>query len=176
MKRTIISLCIATLILSVATAASATPVNDKVFGLGIEFGDPTAITGKFMPTDKFGIQFFVGGGNWWWWDRMFMTGVDFVWHPTMIYDGWRTCALNWTIGVGPAVGVFHGDRRWYDGEYYDDKAYATFIVRMVTGLNLWFKKFPLETFFELTPSLHFFHPEDVGFHFMWVVAGARWYF
>ncbi len=183
LKRMLIVASLALTVSLISSVSSATPVNNKVFGLGLEFGDPTALTGKFISGDLFGVQFFVGGGDWIF-IPMFLTGIDFVWHPTMIHE-WRTCALNWTIGFGPALGVFsggywrghHHHHDWYHGwDYYDDHAYVTLFLRMVTGVNLWFKKFPLEAFVELTPSLQFINPRPISFHLFWIVAGARWYF
>ncbi len=171
------------------TASAKTPVGKQVFGIGVELGDPTAVTMKIMPTPKFGFQFFIGGGHWYNdFDHynghgMFMTGIDVVAHPFMIYDKWKTCALNLTLGGGLAVGVFKGwyydtwEYHWrYDEKYWDDEYYASLFLRFVTGVNLWFKKFPLETFVELTPAIRFINPDPIGFHMFWIGAGGRWYF
>ncbi|MBN2528175.1 MAG: hypothetical protein JXR76_17415 [Deltaproteobacteria bacterium] len=173
-----------------SNASARTPVGNEIFGIGLELGDPTAMTMKIMPSEKFGIQFFIGAGNWyndyyhWNGHGMFLTGIDFVAHPVMIYDKWKTCALNLTLGGGLAVGVFRGwyDNNWdynwyyYDRQYHDGEYYGMLFVRFVTGVNLWFKKFPLETFVEITPALRFINPDPVGFHLFWVAAGGRWYF
>lgn len=174
---------------SVAQSAHArTPVGNEVFGVGVQLGDPSAITAKLMPSEIFAFQFHIGAGHWYHdFDyhrgNMFLTGVDFVYHPVMIYDGWKTCALNLTIGGGLALGVFRGwyydgwNNNWnYDRYYREDEYYASLFVRLVTGVNLWFKKFPLETFVELTPALRLINPDPVGFHFFWVAAGGRWFF
>jgi hypothetical protein len=177
-----------TLALSVAalpsTASAETPVNDKVFGLGVQLGDPTAATMKVLFTEKIGLQMYIGGGSWWWWEAMFMTGIDFIWHPVMIYDGWKTCALNLTIGAGGGVGVYtwHWYRDRYDPRWdgWDDEAHAAAVVRMVTGVSLWFKKFPLEAFVELNPAIIILgdnpYNDHIRFHLQWVGAGGRWYF
>ena len=173
-------------------ANAETPVNDKVFGLGIQLGDPTALTMKMLFTEKFGMQMHVGGGSWWRWENMFMTGLDAVWHPVMLYDGWKTCALNLTLGVGGGLGLYrwHWHRwHWYDGHYVPDDPYwhdwgrrthPAGYVRMVTGVSLWFKKFPLEGFIELDPAIMFFgdnpYNQRALFHMQWVGAGGRWYF
>ncbi|MBN2341692.1 MAG: hypothetical protein JXR45_09390 [Deltaproteobacteria bacterium] len=171
------------------SVAARTPVGNEVFGVGVQLGDPTAVTAKIMPSEVFAFQFYLGGGHWYhdydyYHGNMFITGLDFVFHPVMIYDGWRTCALNLTLGAGAAVGIFRGwytadnwNYDWrYDRYYYSDDYYAALFIRFVTGVNLWFKKFPLETFVELTPSLRLINPEPIGFHMFWVAAGARWFF
>ena len=172
----------------IAGAANArTPVGNETFGIGVALGDPTAITMKVMPSEKFAFQFFAGAGNWYnnyqYYDSStFVTGIDFVVHPVMIYDKWKTCALNLTLGGGLALGLFKGwyaDRygNWrYDTNYYNDQYYGILFLRFVTGVNLWFKKFPLETFVEITPALRFVNPDPFGFHMFWVAAGARWFF
>lgn len=163
-------------------ACAKTPVGKETFGIGLQLGDPSAITGKVMPSDIFAFQFFIGAGNWYHdYDgrrsNAFLTGADFVFHPMMIYDGWKTCALNLTLGFGAAVGVY---RDWYYNNQYNDWRYndhhATLYLRFVTGVNLWFKKFPLETFVEMTPALRLINPDPIGFHMFWVVGGARWFF
>ena len=170
-------------------ASARTPVGSETFGVGVQLGDPTAVTMKIMPNPKFAFQFYLGAGNWYndyyYYDgNTFVTGIDFVAHPVMIYDGWKTCALNLTLGGGLALGLFKGwyysgwnrGDYYYDTRYYDDHYYGILFVRFVTGVNLWFKKIPLETFVELTPALRFVNPDPFGFHMFWVAAGARWYF
>ena len=180
---------ITTLFLSVFvfsfSSKAKTPVGNEVFGIGLELGDPTAVTIKILPTDVFGFQIFVGGGDWsggYYYHAMFLTGFDFIFHPIVFHE-WRTCALNLTLGLGAALGVFQGwyHDDWngyygYDNYYYDGQTYATMFLRFVTGVNLWFKKFPLETFVELTPAMQLFRPDPVGFHMFWIAAGARWWF
>lgn len=168
-----------------ATSAFAeNATGDEIFGVGLQLGDPIAITAKLLPVPVFGFQIYAGGGDWQYnngYNTMFVTGIDVIFHPFMIYDGWKTCALNLTIGGGVALGLFRG---WwypgytgpYDDRYYRDDWYASMFVRLVTGVSLWFKPFPLEVFVELNPAIRFFRPDPIGFHMFWTAAGARWWF
>jgi hypothetical protein len=169
-----------------ATSEARTLTGNEVFGVGLQLGDPTAITAKILPVEVFGFQFYLGGGGWGWNDyyhSMFLTGIDVIFHPWVIYDGWKTCALNLTIGGGVALGLFRGwyyadwDGHYvYDRYYYRDEWYATMFIRLVTGVSLWFKKFPLECFVEANPAIGLFRPVPIYFQLFWVGAGARWWF
>jgi hypothetical protein len=183
-KKIIILSTFAALISGALPAGAETPVGNEVFGIGLQLGDPAGLTIKILPTEVFGFQAFVGGGGWhanYYYNAMFITGIDVIFHPVTFHE-WNTCALNLTLGAGAALGVFRG---WYDGNpanypysyyYYDGQTYATMFIKFVTGVNLWFKKFPLEVFVELSPSIQLFRPDPVAFHMFWTVAGARWWF
>ncbi|MBN2801917.1 MAG: hypothetical protein JXR91_02365 [Deltaproteobacteria bacterium] len=166
-----------------AGVSANTPTGNEVFGIGVQLGDPTAITAKLLPSEYFGFQAYVGGGAWHndYYHAMFMTGLDVIFHPFTFHE-WKTCALNLTLGAGAALGLFRGwyhdnwtGNYYYDQYYYDGQMYGTMFIRFVTGASLWFKKFPLETFAEITPAIQLFRPYPIDFHMFWTV-GARWWF
>jgi hypothetical protein len=131
--------------------ARATEVGrGRDFGLGVAFGSPTSIVGKY----------FVGRGNAWdfgfgFWtygwgcnDRGFCEGrsfdvvtlnVDYLWQEPLVAGA--KANLDWHIGAGGRVWVGGGD--------------ASVAARMPLGIDLTFRRPSfLEVFLELAPAVY----------------------
>lgn len=145
----IVSLCAA--YFGNLSRAEATEVGrGRDFGLGVAFGSPTSIVGKY----------FVGGGSAWdfgfgFWtygwgcnNRGFCDGrsfdvvtlnADYLWQDGIVAGS--KANLDWHIGAGGRVWVGGGD--------------ASVAARMPVGLDLTFRKPSfLEVFLELAPAVY----------------------
>ena len=148
MKRLSIVLGLGAAVLGLPSSARATEVgSSRNFGLGVAFGSPTSIVGKY----------FVGGGNaidfglgfWTGWgcnDRGYCSdrsldvltvNADYLWQDSLARGA--KVSLDWHIGAG--------GRLWAG----NDTAIA---ARMPLGLDLYFRKPSfLEVFVEIAPAV-----------------------
>ena len=118
---------------------------NKTFGLGLELGDPTGLTGKyFVQTDQ-ALQFGVGGV--FLFDRTgFNVYGDYLWHPVSLAST-EDFELPFFVGVGA---------RFWTFTYADDTRVSAFGVRVPVGLAFDFNNVPLDIFFQIVPTLDFF--------------------
>lgn len=139
-----------------ATAHATEVGSSRNFGLGIQFGDPTAITGKAFIGGENAIDFGLGLGGLgynrcWDHDHYHSCGgrygqdlsvhADLLWQENLVR---HTAKLDWHIGVGGRM-IFWNT---FDG------GDVNFIVRMPVGLDLTFARPSfLELFFEVAPGL-----------------------
>lgn len=164
-----------TIALSYARGAAATEVGrGRNFGLGVAFGSPTSIVGKY----------FVGGGNafdfglgfWrYGWRRCYDRGpdricdggsafdllslnADYLWQESIVRGA--SANLDWHIGAGGRVWIGDGD-------------FAA-AARMPLGLDLTFRKPSfLEVFIEIAPALYIVPVIDLDLE---AFLGVRFYF
>jgi hypothetical protein len=181
MRRVILTLVALTGLSGAARLAHATEVgNSRNFGLGVQLGDPTAITGKVFMGRSNALDFGLGFGGGWgyyggWcvdnlgrryhcgagWDtNHYSIHADFLWQDNLTRS---QVQLDWHIGVGGRLFL-------YDyGAYNHDVA---FDARMPVGLDLYFDRPSfLELYFEIAPGL-FLYPglwldfdADIGVRF-----------
>lgn len=151
MKRLSFLFTLSVAVLGTLSEANATEVGrGRNFGLGVAFGSPTSIVGKY----------FVGGGNafdfglgfwtygWGCNNRGFCEGrsfdvvtlnADYLWQDPIVAGS--KANLDWHIGVGGRVWVGGGD--------------ASIAARMPVGLDLTFRKPSfLEVFLEIAPAMY----------------------
>lgn len=151
MKRLLMSVGLLAALWGSASTAGATEVGrGRDFGLGVAFGSPTSIVGKY----------FVGGGNAWdfglgFWtygwgcnSRGFCEGrsldvvtinADYLWQEPLVVGS--KAKLDWHIGAGGRVWVGGGD--------------ASIAARMPVGIDLTFRRPSfLELFLELAPAVY----------------------
>lgn len=131
------------------------------FGLGISLFYPTGITGKYMLSDKMGIEATLGfvGNN-----RTHIHGV-FTYNALSIQS-------NFNLYVGG--GLIFQERRYKEGHYrwFNDDHYSTALgIRVPVGLSYMIQKFELfgELNLNLFPDAH--NGADLG-----LALGARYYF
>jgi hypothetical protein len=179
MRRTLISLAgagIVAVVLLASSAASATEVGyGRKFGLGLEIGDPTGLTGKLWVGPTNSLDFGLGLFGYGWDDRCAPNGycygyggyrngtfnVDYLWQSNIVRG---TAQLDWHIGAGGRVVWFGG----CNGDCLDVGA------RMPVGLDLMFANpSMLELFFEIAPAL--FLIDGPAFRIEGAL-GARFYF
>ncbi len=123
---------------------------NKKFGLGLELGEPTGITGKlFVTPDQaldFGIgdlyrNYYVSGGG-------IHLYLDYLWHPLVLAKA-DAFYLPLYIGVGG---------RFWDTDYCDrtGNCAALFGIRGPVGISFDFNNVPLDIFLQVVPTLDFY--------------------
>jgi hypothetical protein len=165
-------------LLLLAPPARATEVGtSRVFGLGVQIGEPTGLVGKAFLGRSNALDFGLGFVGWGWRGRCqapdgrwydchnrhdyFSAHLDFLWEESFISHPFR---LDWHAGVG---GRFID---WYDWEY----GATAFLARVPLGLDFAFARPSwLEAFIEIAPGLMLVPGVDLWFD---VGLGARAYF
>ena len=161
---------LAAAVLGYVPAAHATEVgHGRNFGLGVAFGSPTSIVGKYFLSSENAIDFGLGFWTYGWGcnNRGFCEGrsfdvvtvnADYLWQDSVVHGG--KASLDWHIGAGGRVWIGGGD--------------ASIAARMPVGLDLTFRKPSfLEVFLEIAPAVYVVpdvHLELEGF------LGVRFYF
>jgi len=123
---------------------------NKTFGLGLELGAPTGITGKYFLSADRALDFGIGD-IYNYFDRFGLhIYADYLWHPTSLASN-ETFELPFYIGVGGRFWDFQ-DRR-NQGNF--DNAFAIG-VRVPIGVSFDFNTVPLDIFVQVVPVLDFF--------------------
>ena len=148
---------------------------NKTFGLGLELGEPTSITGKLFVSPSNALDFGVGtiyhdyyGG-----DGGLHLYADYLWHPAVLTST-DDFELPFYIGVGG---------RFWDFNYAcnpqnDCTGAAAFGVRMPIGVTFDFNNVPLDVFIQIVPTLDFFHDyatHDIYLDFDFSVGIRYWF-
>ncbi len=123
---------------------------NKKFGLGLELGEPSGLTGKVFITRSSAIDFGVG---YMYDDYYYGDGVhvyaDYLWHP-MTLASTPSFELPFYIGAGLRFWDFRycvGNVCTYDG--------STVGIRVPLGIAFDFNNVPLDVFIQLVPVLDF---------------------
>jgi hypothetical protein len=127
---------------------------NKTFGLGLELGEPSGITGKYFLSPSGAIDFGLGYiyGHYYAGDGLHVY-ADYLWHPLVLASA-APFELPFYIGLGGRFWSFdygcepNGRNCAYDG--------AAFGVRVPLGLDLDFNNVPLDIFFQIVPTLDFY--------------------
>lgn len=168
MKQLSIVLVLGVAVLGGVPVANATEVgHGRDFGLGVAFGSPTSIVGKYFVGGENAIDF--GFGFWTGWgcnNRGFCEGrsldvvtvnADYLWQEPLARGA--KVSLDWHIGAG--------GRLWAGS----DTALA---ARMPLGLDLTFRRPSfLEVFVEIAPAVYVV--PEVGLNLEGFI-GVRFYF
>lgn len=166
-----------------ATAADARPRPDghltgrrfeanKTFGLGLELGAPTGLTGKWFISSDHAIDFGVGD-IYNYGDRfgLHLYG-DYLFHPVSLASA-PAFELPFYVGIGARIWDFENRRN--DGVI--DDAFA-FGVRVPVGITFDFNNIPLDAFIQVVPVLDFYSgyaPHSIYLD-VDVSVGARYWF
>ena len=153
MLRVVPWLLTAILLITFASGASA---QDGRFGLGVQIGNPTGVTGKhhFGGRPVFidwavGFSLFEGQG--------LNTHLDFLWQPRlMTFDRLK---LDLYFGVGPQL--------WVQNDIFHAG------VRAPLGVDLVLNRVPIDVFVEVAASLWIIEDVDLSAD---AGAGFRWWF
>jgi len=158
--------------------AQATEVGtSRVFGMGVQIGEPTGIVGKAFLGGGNALDFGIGFAGWGWRGRCegpdgrwhdcpnrreyFSVHLDYLWEASFFAQPFR---LDWHAGVG---GRFVD---WYDWDYHA----TAFLARVPLGLDFAFRRPAwLEAFIEVAPGLMLVPGLDFWID---VGVGARAYF
>jgi len=126
---------------------------NKKFGLGLELGAPTGLTGKlFISPDNaidFGIgdlyhNYYVDNG------AGLHLYADYLWHPVVLTSA-EAFELPFYVGVGGRVWFF--DYACPGGTCNGAEAFG---VRVPLGISFDFNNVPLDIFIQAVPTLDFF--------------------
>jgi hypothetical protein len=124
---------------------------NKQFGLGLELGEPTGITGKLFLGPDTALDFGLGdiyhhyyGG-----DGLHLY-ADYLWHPVVLTSA-EAFELPFYVGVGGRVWFF--DYACPGGRCNGAEAFG---VRVPLGISFDFNNVPLDIFIEAVPTLDFF--------------------
>ncbi len=180
------------------TPAFATEVgNTRGFGLGFQFGNPMAFTGKVFLNRGNALDFGIGWHSADWYRRGLQTAgpqtagqcwddrrgvwydcrnyrhnwsihVDYLWEDALAQGSAR---LDWHVGMGGRVVIWN--EAYYYNRYGGHEDYG-FIFRIPIGLDLAFRRPDfLEIFFEIVPGMFFVPFADFN---MDADIGLRFYF
>ncbi len=155
-----------------ATTAEATEIgSSRQFGLGIQLGSPTALTGKlYMGGRQNALDFALGTfyDNYGPYDSLWVH-VSYHWHLVELTSGGGV-AIPFRIGVGGFLNTFDYD--YWDNDYYLDNDLAVG-VRVPFGLDFDLESAPVQFYIELAPEITILPPlyilGDGG-------IGVRYYF
>ncbi|MCX5747419.1 MAG: hypothetical protein NT062_33560 [Proteobacteria bacterium] len=123
---------------------------NKTFGLGLELGEPTGLTGKYFVSDTGALDFGVGWiySHYYYGDGIHLYG-DFLWHPTSLVSA-DAFELPFYVGIG---------LRYWDFNYCDRNicTYGGSAVglRVPIGIAFDFNRVPLDIFAQLVPVIDF---------------------
>lgn len=124
---------------------------NKTFGLGLELGQPTGLTGKYFLNDSNALDFGLGYiyHSYWYGDDGLHFYLDYLWHPATLVSA-QPFELPFFIGVGG---------RYWDFDYcvnrdctYGGSALG---VRIPLGVALDFNNIPLDIALNLVPTIDF---------------------
>lgn len=146
---------------------------NKQFGLGLELGEPTGITGKLFVTPDQALDFGLGdiyhhyyGG-----DGLHLY-ADYLWHPAVLTSA-EAFELPFYVGVGGRVWFF--DYACPGGTCQGAEAFG---IRVPIGVSFDFNNVPLDIFIQAVPTLDFFR--DYGPHGVYLdidfSVGIRYWF
>jgi hypothetical protein len=163
------------LLLTAAGPAQARLAGKGPFGLGVAFGEPTQLTGKFFTGRGYenAIQF---GVSWSFRNDWFGGTIDYVYEFWNVIPKIASGAIEVPIyvGIGGALWVdTHDDHHHKNEPYHDHDTDFILGPRIPIGIALAWTRVPIEVFVEVAPYL-FVIPE-VHAQFGGQI-GARWFF
>lgn len=169
MKRLLMVLGLGAAYLGQVSEAAATEVGrGRDLGLGVAFGSPTSLVGKYFIGGGNALDFGLGFWTYGWGcdDRGYCRGrnfdvvtinADYLWQDPLVRGA--KASLDWHIGVG--------GRLWIGGD-------AALAARMPIGLDLTFRRPSfLEVFLELAPAVYVV--PGIGLD-LEALLGVRFYF
>jgi hypothetical protein len=144
---------------------------NKTFGLGLELGAPTGLTGKYFLSADRALDFGIGT-IYEYVDRSgFHLYGDYLWHPVSLV-GVPAFELPLYIGLGFRIWDFDHDR---DGVTDDGFAFG---IRVPIGVSMDFNNVPLDVFLQFVPVLDFFsgYERHSVYPDLDVSVGVRYFF
>jgi hypothetical protein len=149
---------------------------NKTFGLGLELGAPTGITGKYFVAPSGALDFGLGAvyGHYYGDDGLHLY-MDYLWHPLVLASP-EPFELPFYIGVGGRFWTFDYCRANNDCGVDG----SVFGIRVPIGLDFDFNNVPLDVFVQLTPTLDFYRGYRYRDHDVWLdfdfSVGIRYWF
>jgi hypothetical protein len=122
--------------------------SNGTFGLGLELGEPTGLTGKVFLSPSGAIDFGIGDLYNYYAGNGLHLYVDYLWHPFLITEV-PAFKLPFYIGLGG---------RTYFAECNGNNCGADiFGFRVPIGVTFDFNEVPLDLFIEVVPTFDFYH-------------------
>jgi hypothetical protein len=138
---------------------------NKGFGLGLQFGVPSGLTGKYYIGVDTALDFGIGTYYRYRYDNAFSFHADFLWHPVVLADPdpfW----IPLYVGIGA---------RFLDHDSGRDRD-THLGLRVPVGLALDFNNVPLDIFFEVAFVLDILRDDGHGYSDLHSSLGIRYYF
>lgn len=129
----------------------------KTFGLGLQVGAPTAITGKLKLEPNSALVFTVGGAWSWGYGYGLELSVGYVIHPSMLAS-YEALNLNWYVGGALDV-LLRGDPHYHSQFAWQYGYWSSPIgigAHVPIGLDFQLRAVPLSIYLELTPGIDVF--------------------
>jgi hypothetical protein len=123
---------------------------NKTFGVGIELGEPTGLTGKYFFSDKAAIDFGLGWiyGHYYYGNGAHLY-ADFLYHPISLVS---TDAFELPLFIGVGFRFWDFDYCYRDLCGYHDSAFG---IRIPFGIAFDFNNAPIDIFLQLVPVIDF---------------------
>jgi hypothetical protein len=126
---------------------------NKTFGLGLELGEPTGLTGKLFVSSNAALDFGIGYAyqNYYYDDGLHIY-ADFLFHPTVLAHA-DAFELPFYIG---------GGIRYWDFDFCDPQGICTYRgsavgIRVPIGIDFDFNRAPIDIFLQIVPVIDFLH-------------------
>jgi hypothetical protein len=126
---------------------------NKTFGLGLELGEPTGLTGKLFVSSNAALDFGIGYAyqNYYYDDGLHIYG-DILFHPTVLAHA-DAFELPFYIG---------GGIRYWDFDFCDPQGICTYRgsavgIRVPIGIDFDFNRAPIDIFLQIVPVIDFLH-------------------
>lgn len=173
------AIALALVVMATATPAQARPrprnntapfVANKTFGLGIMFGAPTGLSGKYYLSSDTAIDFGLGVYRRFRHHEAVQLHADFLWHPVVLAEA-DPFILPLYFGIGARI--LDHDRH---EDFHDDEG-THLGVRAPIGILMDFNRVPIDIFFELALVVDLFiDGHDHGHIDLDGAIGFRYYF
>jgi hypothetical protein len=123
---------------------------NKVFGLGLELGEPSGLTGKYFVSPAGALDFGVGAvyRHYYYGDGVHLY-LDYLWHPTSLVS---SAAFELPFYIGGGVRFWDFDYCFQGVCTYGGSAVG---LRLPLGIAFDFNNAPLDIFIQLVPTLDF---------------------
>jgi hypothetical protein len=148
--------------------------SNGVFGLGLELGDPTGITGKVFTSPSTAIDFGIGDlyHTYYIGDSGLHLYADYLWHPALLASI-EPFKLPFYVGVGLRTWFFD-----YGCGGPNNCGADVFGIRVPVGIDFDFNNVPLDAFIQIVPTFDFFRgyaPHDFYIDFDFSVGIRYWF-
>ncbi len=131
-----------------ASMAHAISKNAKT-GVGIILGAPTAITGRYLLSDKNAVA---GGIGFYWHASIFYADYQFLFPGVIKSESSEVNTIVPYIGIGASLSYFNRD--YIDRRYNRwENSFTVLGARVPFGLSWMIPKNPVEIFVELVPTI-----------------------
>jgi hypothetical protein len=149
------------LVIGTGTASADRYNSPSRFGIGLELGAPTGLSGKYFLGGMMAVQGGVGVMETWGYDG-WQVHAEAVFHPA--YHRGRSVDIPFHVGIGGRVlehdYYWEGEPRCWDRGVYICPDDTHLGVRAPIGVSFIFKRVPMDLFMELALTVDLIHIDD----------------